>query len=654
MTPPTTPAIPASSSDESSPIYAKYKGWFLEYASYVILDRAVPHIFDGLKPVHRRILHTMHEMDDGRFNKVANVVGAAMRYHPHGDASIGAALVGIAQRKLLIEPQGNFGNLYTGDGAAAPRYIEARLTAFAKEALFNGKTTVWQQSYDGRNKEPVTLPVKFPLVLAEGTEGIAVGLSTKILPHNFNDLCKASIQYLNGKKFKLFPDFHTGGIADFTEYNDGQRGGKVKIRAKIEQRSKVLFAVTEIPFGTNTTALIESILAANAKGKIKIKHIDDNTAEQVEILIHLPAGADTELTLQQLYVLTDCQVTLSPAACVIQDDKPQFLSVSEILTRSTDFTVALLKRELEIRKDELEEQWHRDSLERIFIETKTYNRIEKATTAEEIISEIRKGLTPHIKVLKREVTDEDIVRLSEIRIRRISRYNRDQAQQDIEKIEADIKQVITNLANLTPYAIAWFEHLQKTYGKDHKRKTTYEEIEVKSVADVLSATEKLYVDRAEGFIGLSLKQKEFVTECTTLNDIACIMLDGTLKVNRVADKVFMGKSILAVDIVPPEATPTYYALLYQDKESGRAYAKKFTIGGYTRDKLYELVPPGSRLLFLTAVAKEELLPKVLKIVLDPKASARKKEFDFDLGAIAVGGRAVKGNLVSDYSIKKVS
>jgi Type IIA topoisomerase (DNA gyrase/topo II, topoisomerase IV), A subunit len=655
--PPDVPAgaVPENSgNNENAPLAKAYRNWFLEYASYVILDRAVPHLDDGLKPVQRRILHTMWEMDDGRFNKVANIVGAAMRYHPHGDASIGAALVGIAQRGLLIEPQGNFGNLYTGDGAAAPRYIEARLTPFAREVVFNPKTTTWQLSYDGRNREPVTLPVKFPLVLAEGAEGIAVGLSTRILPHNFNDLCRASINHLQGKRFRIFPDFPTGGIADFSEYNDGERGGKVKVRAKIEQRSKYLLAITELPYSTTTTSLIDSIIAANTKGKIKIKHVDDNTAESVEILVHLPQGSDPEKITQQLYVFTDCQVTLSPAACIIENDKPHFLGVSEILRRSTDKTVALLKRELEIRLGELEQQWHWDSLERIFIEERIYRRIEKSETWENVLSEIREGLKPFLKNLRREATDDDITRLTEIKIKRISKYNRFQADEQIKKLESEMKDVKHHLKHLTEYAIAWFERLQEKYGKGHKRRTTYDEIEQISAAAVVSANQRLYVNREEGFIGLNWRQHEFITECTILDDVVCFMADGTMKVARVADKVFMGRNIIHVALLPKDGDTSYYTMIYQDKKTGKAFAKRFQLGGVTREKLYPLTASeGSKVVYFHAAKDEKSMPAAVEVELSARCSARKKEFSFDLSGLSIGGRGVKGITVTEYPVKRV-
>ncbi len=645
--------------DEQAPLAEHYRRWFLEYASYVILDRAVPHAEDGLKPVQRRVLHTLWEMDDGRFHKVANIVGATMRFHPHGDASIGAALVSIAQRGWLIEPQGNFGNTLTGDEAAAPRYIEARLTPFAKEVLFNPKTTTWQLSYDGRAKEPVTLPAKFPVVLLEGAEGIAVGLATKILPHNFNDLCRAAINHLQGKTFRIFPDFPTGGIADFSEYNDGERGGKVKIRAKIEQRSKYLLAITELPYGLTTEALIESILAANAKGKIKIRHVDDNTADQVEILVHLPQGAEPEKLIQQLYVFTGCQVNLSPAACVIVrddsgDDKPQFLGVREILKRSVDQTKALLKRELEIKLEELEQQWHWDSLERIFIEERIYRRIEKSKTWESVLEEIREGLKPFLKQLRRPVTDDDITRLTEIRIKRISAYNRFQADEAISKIETGIKETKANLKNLTAYAVAWFEMLQEKYGKGHKRRTQYDEIEQINASEVVSANQRLYVNREDGFIGLNWRQHEYVQDCTILDSVLCIMRDGSLKVAKVGDKVFMGREIVHCTVFPKDGDPNFYTMVYQDKETGKAFAKRFQIGGLSRDKLYPLTKSeGSKVVYLEVSKTEKEMPKKLQIFIDGRSGARVREFEFDMTPVPVSSRSAKGLTVSKWPVKEV-
>ena len=657
--PPAPPDSPAATEGApgpgpEAPLARSYREWFLEYASYVILDRAVPHIDDGLKPVQRRILHTFWEQDDGRFHKVANIVGACMRFHPHGDASIGAALVGMGQRGFLVEPQGNFGNVLTGDEAAAPRYIEARLTAFAREVVFNPKTTTWQLSYDGRAKEPVTLPAKFPLVLLDGAEGIAVGLSTRILPHNFNDLCRAAINHLQGKRFRIFPDFPTAGIADFSEYNDGERGGKVKVRAKIEVRSKYQLAITELPFGRTTEALIESILAANAKGKIKVKHVDDNTSEAVEILVHLPQGADTDQVIRQLYVFSDCEVSLSPAACVIDQDKPLFLGVSEILRRSVDKTVQLLKRELEIRLEELEQQWHWDSLERIFIEERIYRRIEKSQTWENVLAEIREGLKPFLKQLRREVTAEDITRLTEIRIKRISAYNRFQADEALKRIEAEIKETKHHLKHLTPYAIAWFERLQEKYGKGQKRRTTYDEIEQIKAAEVVSANQRLYVNREEGFIGLNWRQHEFLTECTILDDVVCFMADGSMKVARVADKVFMGREILHVAVVPKEGDRAFYTMIYQDKESGKAFAKKFQLGGVTRDKLYPLAPSeGSRIVFLDVAKTAETTTQKVTVTLSGRCAARVKEFVFDLSELTIGQRGAKGLTVTQWPIRQV-
>jgi topoisomerase-4 subunit A len=646
--------------EEDAPLSKSYKNWFLDYASYVILDRAVPHLDDGLKPVQRRVLHTLWDMDDGRFHKVANVVGATMKLHPHGDASIGAALVAIAQRGWLIEPQGNFGNTLTGDDAAAPRYIEARLTPFAREVLFNPKTTTWQLSYDGRAKEPVTLPAKFPITLLEGADGIAVGLATKILPHNFNDLCRAAINHLQGKTFRILPDFPTGGTADFSEYNDGERGGKVKVRAKIEARSKYLLAITELPFGVTTESLIESILAANAKGKIKIKHVDDNTADSVEILVHLPAGAEAEKVIQQLYVFTSCQVQLNPAACVIVrdektgDDKPQFLGVREILKRSAEATKELLRRELEIKLGELEQQWHWDSLERIFIEERIYRNIEKSKTWESVLHEIRTGLKPFLKQLRREVTDEDITRLTEIRIKRISAYNRFQADEAIKKIEDGIKETKGNLKRLTEYAVAWFEMLQEKYGKGIKRRTSYDEIEQIDAASVVSANQRLYVNREDGFIGLNWRQHEFVQECTILDSVLCIMRDGTLKVSKVGDKVFMGRDIIHVAIWPKEGDQNFYTMVYQDGESGKAFAKKFQIGGLSRDKLYPLTKSdGSKIVWLDIQSKEKDIPKSIHVSLDGRSGARVRELDFDLTPVPVSTRTAKGLTVTKWTVKEV-
>jgi topoisomerase-4 subunit A len=654
------PKAKPAKNDPNAPLALSYKNWFLDYASYVILDRAVPHIDDGLKPVQRRVLHTLWDMDDGRFHKVANVVGATMKLHPHGDASIGAALVAIGQRGWLIEPQGNYGNMLTGDDAAAPRYIEARLTAFAKDVLFNPKTTVWQASYDGRNREPVTLPAKFPIVLLEGAEGIAVGLSTKILPHNFNDLCRAAINHLQGKTFRILPDFPTGGTADFAEYNDGERGGKVKVRAKIEERSKYVLAITELPYGVTTTALIESILAANAKGKIKVRHVDDNTADKVEILVHLPQGSEPDKVIQQLFVFTACQVQLNPSACVIVrdpktgDDKPQFMGVRDILKQSAEATKALLKRELEIKLGELEQQWHWDSLERIFIEERIYRRIEKSKTWESVLEEIREGLKPFLKQLRREVTDDDITRLTEIRIKRISAYNRFKADEAIKGIEDAIKETKASLKNLTAYAVAWFEMLQEKYGKGRKRLTSYDEIEQIDASEVVSANQRLYVNREDGFIGLNWRQHEFVTECTILDSVLTIMRDGSLKVSKVADKTFMGREIIHVAVWPKEGDTNFYTMIYQDGATGKAFAKKFQIGGLSRDKLYPLVKSeNSKIVYLEVSAKEKEMPKSVHVSLDGRSGARIREIDFDFTKVPVSTRSAKGLTVTKWAIKEV-
>lgn len=647
--------------DEDAPLAKSYKNWFLDYASYVILDRAVPHLDDGLKPVQRRVLHTLWDMDDGRFHKVANVVGATMKLHPHGDASIGAALVSIGQRAWLIEPQGNYGNTLTGDDAAAPRYIEARLTNFAKDVLFNPKTTTWQLSYDGRNKEPITLPAKFPIVLLEGADGIAVGLSTKILPHNFNDLCRAAINHLQGKTFRILPDFPTGGTADFAEYNDGERGGKVKVRARIEERSKYLLAVTELPYGVTTESLIESILAANAKGKIKIKHVDDNTADKVEILIHLPSGSEPDKVIQQLYVFTSCQVQLNPAACVIVrdpntgNDKPVFTGVRDILKASAEATRELLRRELEIKLGELEQQWHWDSLERIFIEERIYRLIEKSKTWESVLAEIRGGLKPFLKQLRREVTDDDIVRLTEIRIKRISAYNRFQADEAMKKIEEGIKETKANLKKLTEYAVAWFELLAEKYGKGVRRKTSYDEIEQIDASAVVSANQRLYVNREDGFIGLNWRQHEYVTDCTILDSVLTIMGDASLKVTKVsAEKTFMGLDIRHIAIWPKDGDTNFYTMVYRDGPEGKTYAKKFQIGGLSRDKLYPLAKTeGSKLIWMDVAAKEKDMPKSIHVSLDGRSGARVRELDFDLTSVPVSTRTSKGLLVTKWAIKEV-
>jgi len=647
----------AAQNNDAAPLAASYKNWFLDYASYVILDRAVPHLDDGLKPVQRRILHTLWEKDDGRYHKVANIVGATMAYHPHGDASIGAALVAIGQRGWLIDPQGNYGNALTGDDAAAPRYIECRLTPFAREVLFNPKTTNWQKSYDGRSNEPVALPAKFPITLLEGAEGIAVGLTTKILPHNFNDLCRASINHLQGKTFRIRPDFPSGGIADFSAYSDGERGSKVKVRAKVEQRSKFQFAITELPYGATTESLKTSIESAIAKGKLKVKRIDDMTSETVEIVIELSSTADPDKFIDQLYVFTDCELTISPASCVIIDDKPSFMGVSEILRRSVDRTRALLGRELEIRLGELDDQWHADSLERIFIEERIYRRIESAKTWEAVLEEIRAGLKPHLAQLRRAVTDDDITRLTEIRIKRISAYNRFKADEAILALEKEMKSVKHDLAHLTDYTVAWFERLQEKFGKGIKRKTTSDEIEQISAASVVTANQKLYVQRAEGFIALNVRNKddfEFVQDCTPLDDVVAFMPDATCKMVKVAEKVFVGKNIEHLHVVPKNGDDRFYTLIYQDKESGKAFAKRFQLGGMTREKVYNLAASeGSKLVFLDETKNQESMPKTVTIYLSGRCSARVKDFLFDLSELTLGARGNKGVTVTQYPIRDV-
>ncbi len=644
--------VRTQSDDGGAPLAEHYRNWFLQYASYVILDRAIPYLDDGLKPVQRRILQTMYEMDDGRFHKVANIVGQCMALHPHGDASIAAALVAVGQKGLLIEAQGNFGNSMTGDAAAASRYIEARLSPFAREVLFNPKTTVWQVSYDGRKKEPVTLPVKFPLLLADGVEGIGVGLSTKVLPHNFNELLDASISYLRKKPFTLYPDFQSGGTSDFSAYNDGQRGGKVRVRAKIEQQSKYVLVIRELPFGVTTTSLIDSIVAASNKGKIKVKHIDDNTAGEVEILVHLPSGTDTSKVIDQLFVFTDCQVTLSPASCIIENELPVFVGVSDILKRSTDRTVNLLRQELEIRLGELEDRWHADSLERIFIEEKIYRRIEKSETWESVLAEIRKGLEPFLHLLRRKISDDDIVRLTEIRIKRISRYNRFKADEAIRRIEEGMEEVKKHLKQLTRYAIAWFKKLKEKFGSGRERRTISEEIEAVSAVDVVMVNEKLYVNREEGFIGLGLKKDEFVEDCSAIDEVICFMGDGTMKVSKVADKVFMGKEILHVAVFRKE-DPAVYSMAYKDGGTGRTFAKRFKVSGVTRDKAYELTKgkEGSKVYYFRKGTEEEA-PKVA-VKLSGRSKARIKKFEFEFTSIAVKGRGSAGNILTKHPVLRI-
>jgi topoisomerase-4 subunit A len=630
-----------------------YQDYFLDYASYVILERAVPALEDGLKPVQRRILHAMFTMEDGRYHKVANIIGQTMRFHPHGDASIGDALVQLGQKDILIDTQGNWGNVLTGDSAAAPRYIEARLSRFSLEVVFSPKVTQWQSSYDGRADEPIHLPVKFPLLLAQGVEGIAVGLSTRVLPHNFNELIDGSIKILKGRKAEIFPDFPTGGIADFTQYNDGARGGRVRVRAKIVQADKRNLVITEIPFGTTTQSLIDSVIKANDKGKIKIKKIEDNTAEHVEINIHLPANISPDKMIDALYAFTDCEVSIAPLGCVIENDTPRFMGVSEILKESTHHTVSLLKQELEIKLHELQEQWHFASLERIFIENRIYRDIEEAETWEEVIDFIRKGLEPHVKNLIREVTEEDIVRLTEIRIKRISKFDSDKANDRILDLEGKIADVKNNLANLIPFAIDYFKSLKKKYGAGRERKTEIKVFDDIVAAKVAIANAKLYINRTEGFIGTSLRKDEFISDCSDIDDIIVIRNDGTLVVTRVAPKVFVGKDILYAAVFKRGDKRTIYNMIYVDGKTKVTYMKRFSVTSITRDKEYELASEnkGSKVLYLTVNPNGEA--EVVTIHLRALQKLRKLRFDIDFAELAIKGRMAKGNIVSKFPVKKI-
>ena len=630
-----------------------YKDWFLEYASYVILERAVPGINDGFKPVQRRIMHSMKDLDDGRYNKVANIVGHTMQYHPHGDASIADAMVQLGQKELLIDMQGNWGNILTGDRAAASRYIEARLSKFALDVVFNPKTTEWQASYDGRKKEPVNLPVKFPLLLAQGAEGIAVGLSTKILPHNFIELIEASIKYLKGRSFKILPDFLTGGIADFSNYNDGKRGGKVRVRAKISQLDKKTLVITEIPFATTTSSLIDSIIKANDKGKIKIKKIEDNTAANVEILVHLPANISPDKTIDALYAFTNCENSISPLCCIIEDHKPKFIGVTEMLKSSTDYTVHLLKRELEIQLHELEEQWHFASLERIFIENRIYRDIEDEETWQGVIKAIDLGLKPHVKHLKRAITEEDIVRLTEIRIKKISKFDIDKAKQFIEGLEEKIAQVKEHLNNLITYAIDYFKRLKTTYGKDKGRKTEIRSFEDIIATKVVIRNTKLYVNREEGFVGTSLRKNEYVTDCSDIDDIIVFKKDGKMIVTKVASKTFVGKDIIHLAVFKKKDTRTVYNMMYRDGKGGASYIKRFSVTGVTRDKDYDLTPGKSNTMVHYFTANPNGEAEVVTVLLRAVGSIKKLKWDIDFADLAVKGRGVRGNTITKFAIRKV-
>ena len=642
--------------DEIVYLSGMYRNWFLDYASYVILERAVPYINDGLKPVQRRIMHAMREMDDGRYNKVANVIGQTMQYHPHGDASIGDAIVQLGQKDLLIDTQGNWGNILTGDGAAAPRYIEARLSKFALEVLFNPKTTVWKLSYDGRKREPVTLPVKFPLLLAQGVDGIAVGLASKLFPHNFIELIDASIAYLNNNDFELLPDFPTGGMADFSKYNDGLRGGSVKVRAKIEKRDNKTLVVTEVPYGKTTSTLIESIIKANEKGKIKIKKIDDNTAANVEIQIHLAPGVSSDKTIDALFAFTDCEVSLSPNSVIIENDKPIFIGVKEILRRSTDSTLLLLKLELEIRKSELEEAWHYSSLEKIFIEERIYKdkKFEDAENMDQAIAHIDMRLDPWKPKLKREVTREDILKLMEIRMARILKFNKDKADEHLKAIEDEIAEIENDILNIIPFTIKWFMHLKTKYGKGKERKTEIRSFENIEATKVVVRNEKLYLDSKEGFVGTGLKKAEYICDCSDIDDIIVFRRDGTYFISKVSEKAFIDKNPLHVEIFKKNDNRTVYNVVYKDGETGFYYMKRFAVTGVTRDKEYNLTmeTKGSRVVYFSANPNGEA--EVLKIVLKPKPRIKKLIFEVDMGELAIKGRQSMGNILTKFEVHKIS
>ncbi|MBL7725561.1 MAG: DNA gyrase/topoisomerase IV subunit A [Chitinophagaceae bacterium] len=640
--------------NNDSGLHGQYKTWFLDYASYVILERAVPAVEDGLKPVQRRILHAMKEMDDGRFNKVANIIGQAMQYHPHGDASIGDALVNMGQKDLLIETQGNWGDVRTGDDAAAARYIEARLSKFALEVAFNAKTTEWQLSYDGRKNEPVTLPMKFPLLLAQGADGIAVGLSTKILPHNFCELLEAAIKYLRGKRFELYPDFQTGGMIDVADYNYGKRGGKVKVRAHIEEIDKKTLAIKSVPYGVTTTQLMESIVKANDQGKIKIKKVTDNTAAEVEIQVDLAPGISPDITIDALYKFTDCEVSISPNACVIAEQKPQFLGVQELLKLSVDKTKDLLEQELKIKLNELQEKWHYTSLEKIFFEEKIYKELEKKhETWDKVLGAIDKAFVPFKKQLKRAVTREDIIKLTEKPVRRIYKLDIDELNDQIKGLEAEIKQVKHDLNNLVDYAVAYYENLLKKYGKERQRKTEIKQFEIIEAKNVAIANTKLYVNREEGFIGTGLKKDELLFECSDLDDIIVFAKRGIMKVVKVSEKTFIGKDILHAAVFQKNDERTTYNMIYSDGKGGVSYAKRFNVTGVTRDKEYDLTrgDEKSKVHYLSVNANGEA--EVVKIVLTPGSSARIKEFDFYFEELAIKGRSSMGNQVTKYPIKSV-
>lgn len=641
--------------DTDTSLQEMYSDWFLDYASYVILERAVPHIDDGLKPVQRRILHSLDEKDDGRFNKVANIIGHTMQYHPHGDQAIGDALVNMGQKELVADTQGNWGNILTGDSAAAPRYIETRLSKFAKEVLFNPKTTTWAASYDGRNKEPVTLPAKFPLVLAHGAEGIAVGLACKILPHNFNELIDACIAVLKKEEFEIHPDFPQGGIADVSDYNDGLRGGRIRVRAKIERFKARHLIIREIPFGTTAGSLCDSILKANDNGKVRVSKLEDCTAENVEIHVHLPAGTDTDQMLQALYAFTDCEVSISPNACVIENNKPRFMGVSEILRHSAKRTRALLKQELEIRLGELEEKWHFSSLEKIFIEKRIYRRIEECETWEAVMSEIWTGLRPYLKMLRREVTDDDVARLTEIKIKRISKFDSFKADEYLKGLEDQIAETNRHLKRLTQYAIKYFESIKERYGKGRQRKTELSSFDRVEAKQVVVANDTLYVNRKEGMAGWGLKRDEAVEKCSRLDDIIAFSRDGTMRVVKVAEKVFIGKDNLLVHVFNKDE-PKFYNMIYRDGRGGRTMVKRFQVSGVTREKLYDLTAgtAGTRVLWLSEHDSEEDANIIVRVHLRPELRLRNVQIDCRFADLAVKGRGAKGNILTKHAVDRVS
>ena len=641
------------SDDSLIPISGMYKDWFIDYASYVILERAVPSVEDGLKPVQRRILHSMKDLDDGRFNKVANIVGHTMQYHPHGDASISDAIVQIGQKDLLIETQGNWGNILTGDSAAASRYIEARLSQFAIEVVYSPKITEWQLSYDGRRKEPVNLPLKFPLLLAQGAEGIAVGLSTKVLPHNFIELIDSSIKYLRGRRFDIFPDFPTGGVVDVTQYNDGKRGGRIKVRAKIDQLNKNTLVISQIPFTTTSSSLIESILKANDKGKIKVKKIEDNTSSEVEILIHLPSGVSPDKTIDALFAFTNCEVSISPLSCIIENHKPIFIGVSEVLKKSTDLTKELLGKELKVKKDELNQMWHNSTLEKIFIEKRIYRNIEDKESWEDVLNAINKGLEPFINLLKKDINEDDIIRLTEIKIKRISKYDIDKADKKINQIEEDLKSVQFNLDNLNDYAIKYFKDLKVKYSKGRERKTEIRIFDDVDVKKVVVRNSKLYINRSEGFIGTTLRKEEFVEECSDIDDVIVFTEEGNMHVTKIERKKFIAKNIIHAAVFRKKDSRTVYNMIYKDGKTGTSYMKRFNVTGVTRDKTYNLTSssPKTKVLYFSSNPNGEA--EVVTIQLRQSGSIKKLKWDLDFGDLTIKGRSVKGNIVTKHSVNKV-